>query len=111
MSMRMLPALCTGLMLAACNSMPPNAITEQSDIASARPGIPSDQCAFDLVRVPDTATFETDTASLDAEAQRVLGMQAEWLKCYGPVSVLIEGHAGERGTREYNLALGERRAH
>ncbi|MBZ6378930.1 MULTISPECIES: peptidoglycan-associated lipoprotein Pal [Pacificimonas] len=58
----------------------------------------------------DRVFFAFDSSSLDAEAQDTLRRQAEWLKQYTNVTVTIEGHADERGTREYNLALGERRA-
>lgn len=64
----------------------------------------------DGVNVGDRVLFETDSSVVNAEGQAVLAQQAEWLKANGSVNVLIEGHADERGTREYNLALGERRA-
>jgi peptidoglycan-associated lipoprotein len=54
--------------------------------------------------------FAYDSSVLDGEAQRKLKSQAEWLKSHPDVEVTIEGHADERGTREYNLGLGERRA-
>lgn len=56
------------------------------------------------------AYFAYDSSVLTAESQKKLDAQAEWLKSHGDVKVTIEGHADERGTREYNLALGERRA-
>ena len=58
----------------------------------------------------DRVYFATDSSVLNSEAQAVLRAQAEWLKSYTDLNVLIEGHCDERGTREYNLALGERRA-
>jgi peptidoglycan-associated lipoprotein len=54
--------------------------------------------------------FEFDIASLTAEAQEILRAKAEWLRDNPGVRVLIEGHCDERGTNEYNLALGDRRA-
>lgn len=60
--------------------------------------------------VGDRVFFETDSSVVTGEGQATLSNQAEWLKANGSVNVLIEGHADERGTREYNLALGERRA-
>ena len=54
--------------------------------------------------------FEYDSVVLTPEATRVLDQQAAWLKQYPDVIVTIEGHTDERGTREYNLALGDRRA-
>ena len=55
--------------------------------------------------------FEFDSASLTAEAQEILRAKAEWLRANPGVRVLIEGHCDERGTNEYNLALGDRRAY
>ena len=60
--------------------------------------------------VGDTVNFVVNSSSLNAESRSVLAGQAEWLKSHPDVSVVIEGHCDERGTREYNLALGERRA-
>lgn len=60
--------------------------------------------------VGDRVFFGTDEYALNAEAQATLRRQAQWLQQYPQASLLIEGHADERGTREYNLALGERRA-
>jgi len=58
----------------------------------------------------DRILFETDSYSVDAEDRAVLDAQAAWLQANPNVRVTIEGHADERGTREYNLALGDRRA-
>jgi peptidoglycan-associated lipoprotein len=58
----------------------------------------------------DTIYFETDRYNIDAEDQSALQMQAQYLSQYGSARATVEGHADERGTREYNLALGERRA-
>lgn len=63
-----------------------------------------------VVNVGDRVFFGYDRYDLTPEAQRTLELQAEWLKRYPNVNVTIAGHADERGTREYNLALGERRA-
>ncbi len=60
--------------------------------------------------VGDRVFFDFDRYDLSAEAQSQLQRQAAWLQQYPAVTVTIEGHADERGTREYNLALGERRA-
>lgn len=54
--------------------------------------------------------FDFDKSNLMSEARAVLDRQAEWLIQYTGYSVTVEGHCDERGTREYNLALGERRA-
>jgi peptidoglycan-associated lipoprotein len=58
----------------------------------------------------DTVHFATDSSDIDSEAQGILTRQAAWLAKYPNVQVTIEGHCDERGTREYNLALGDRRA-
>jgi len=63
-----------------------------------------------VVNVGDRVFFGYDRHDLTPEGQRTLEMQANWLKQYPAVNVSIEGHCDERGTREYNLALGERRA-
>ena len=54
--------------------------------------------------------FETDSSDLTPQSQATLGKQVEWLMHYSQYTFTIEGHADERGTREYNLALGARRA-
>jgi peptidoglycan-associated lipoprotein len=54
--------------------------------------------------------FEFDSANLSVEAQKILRSKAEWLQANPRVQVIIEGHCDERGTTEYNLALGDRRA-
>lgn len=58
----------------------------------------------------DRVYFGFDRANLDAEAVNVLKAQAEWLKANPGKTVTIQGHTDDRGTREYNLALGDRRA-
>ena len=58
----------------------------------------------------DRILFDFDSYALDAEDRATLDTQAAWLTRYPTVRVTIEGHADERGTREYNLALGDRRA-
>ena len=58
----------------------------------------------------DTVLFATDSSDVDSEATSILTRQAAWLQKFPNVRVTIEGHADERGTREYNLALGDRRA-
>jgi peptidoglycan-associated lipoprotein len=72
-------------------------------------GPPGSQQEF-LVTVGDRVFFETDSSSLTATAQATLDKQAAWLNKYTNYRILIEGHADERGTREYNIALGARRA-
>jgi peptidoglycan-associated lipoprotein len=62
------------------------------------------------VNVGDLVYFSTDSTDLTPEAQTILQKQAQWLKQYPQFTVTIEGHADERGTREYNIALGAKRA-
>ena len=63
-----------------------------------------------VVNVGDRVFFETDSAELTPQAQNTLDKQAQWLARYNRYAFTIEGHADERGTREYNIALGARRA-
>ena len=62
------------------------------------------------VNVGDRIFFETDSSSLTAASRTTLDRQATWLARYQRYPITVEGHADERGTREYNLALGARRA-
>ena len=71
-------------------------------------GPPGSQQEF-LVTVGDRVFFETDSSALTPTAQQTLDKQAAWLNRYSNYRILIEGHADERGTREYNIALGARR--
>ncbi len=61
-------------------------------------------------RIGDTVHFEMDSSELTAEGRSVLNGQAVWLRQYANYPITVEGHADERGTREYNIALGGRRA-
>tara|TARA_B100000579_G_scaffold274557_1_gene226850 strand:+ start:148 stop:678 length:531 start_codon:yes stop_codon:yes gene_type:complete len=82
-------------------------ITETSpESASIVPGSQEDL----IVNVGDRVFFNYDSSDLDSDAQELLQDQVAWLKQYSDVSVIVEGHCDERGTREYNLALGEKRA-
>ncbi|MGO8955675.1 MAG: peptidoglycan-associated lipoprotein Pal [Rhodomicrobium sp.] len=61
-------------------------------------------------RIGDTVHFETDSPELTPEGRSIVNAQAVWLRQYANYPINIEGHADERGTREYNIALGARRA-
>ncbi len=74
--------------------------------ASAAPGSQQDF----VVNVGDRVFFDTDSSELSDQARATLDKQAQWLNNYNRYSFTIEGHADERGTREYNIALGARRA-
>jgi len=68
------------------------------------------QDSFEAHAGTDRVFFAFDSAELSPSARNTLQQQAEWIAAQEGVDVLIEGHADERGTREYNLALGDRRA-
>ena len=72
-------------------------------------GDPSSPAYFQQA-IGDRVLFLVDQSSLTAEAQATLDQQAEWLLTNSDYQAVIEGHADERGTRDYNIALGERRA-
>ena len=63
-----------------------------------------------VVNVGDRVFFDVEKSNLSSEARAMLEKQVAWLKRYGNINVTVEGHCDERGTREYNLGLGERRA-
>ena len=94
------------LFLGACANDPGKLANKTSASNNAAAGSVED---FNL-NVGDRVFFETDQASLTAAARSTLQRQAVWLKTYPKIRVVIEGHADERGTREYNIALGARRA-
>ena len=75
-------------------------------MGAARPGTQEDL----VVNVGDRVFFGFDKSDLSSEARATLDRQSAWMKKYPSVKITMEGHADERGTREYNLALGERRA-
>jgi peptidoglycan-associated lipoprotein len=91
------------LMVAACAGKPK---TTASVGGAATPGSSQDF----VVNVGDRVFFETDSAELTIVSRTTLDRQAQWLNQYSRYGVTIEGHADERGTREYNIALGARRA-
>ena len=84
-----------------------NAQNDQVGMAGA--ATPGSQQDF-IVNVGDRVFFETDSSELTPQSRATLDKQAQWLTTYNRYSFTIEGHADERGTREYNIALGARRA-
>ena len=84
-----------------------NAQNDQVGMAGA--ATPGSQQDF-IVNVGDRVFFETDSSELTPQSRTTLDKQAQWLNQYGSYAFTIEGHADERGTREYNIALGARRA-
>jgi peptidoglycan-associated lipoprotein len=102
---RLAAALAAALAIAACASQ--NADNTQANANNAAPGSQQDF----VVNVGDRVFFETDSTDLTPQSRATLDKQAQWLTNYSQYSQLtIEGHADERGTREYNIALGARRA-
>src|SRR3712207_9239231 len=122
-SMLIVAAVGTALGLSACAKKKPaalpapaNAATTAESIGAAPEGqvgssvVPGSQADLVARAGSDRVLFDYDSYTLSGEARSILGRQAEWLKQHPGVSLAIEGHADERGTREYNLALGDRRA-
>ena len=95
-----------GLSLAACANKPDMAGANAGLAGSAAPGSAQDF----VVNVGDRVFFESDQTDLTPQAVVTLEKQARWLQTYNRYAFTIEGHADERGTREYNIALGARRA-
>jgi peptidoglycan-associated lipoprotein len=104
-----LAVLSTIFLLAGCHAPSGGSAGMSGNGSAGGPVTPGS--AEDLTQnVGDRVFFAFDSSSLSSEAQQTLQRQAAWLKQYPNVSVTVEGHCDERGTREYNLALGERRA-
>jgi len=97
-------ALIAGLALSACASKQAN-----DSLASAGSAAPGSHQDF-VVNVGDRVFFESDSTELTMQSRGTLDKQAQWLQQYANYTFTIEGHADERGTREYNIALGARRA-
>ncbi len=103
----LLTALAAAGLLVACSSDPETtANTGGAGAGTIRPGSQEDLVA----NVGDRVLFDTDRSSIRGDQRPVLERQARWMGQYPQVQVMVEGHADERGTREYNLALGQRRA-
>ena len=115
MKLNLPTAVATALLLAACSSTPNEPVaptdgltsTDQSGLSSS--ATPGSQADLEQ-NVGDRVLFGFDSVTLDDPARTILQRQAAWLQQYPSISATIEGHTDERGTREYNLALGERRA-
>ncbi len=105
------------LLLAACESTPETGGTGTGTGTSAattggttaRGPVPGSKEDF-VANVGDRVFFAFDKSDLSADARRTLERQAAWLRQWSNQRLTVEGHCDERGTREYNLALGERRA-
>lgn len=108
---RFAAALMAALAITACAKNPAEDDNGGSLAGGGRAGYaaPGSQQDF-VVNVGDRVFFETDSSDLTPTAQATLDKQAAWLQRYARYSFTVEGHADERGTREYNFALGARRA-
>jgi peptidoglycan-associated lipoprotein len=115
---KLIGSLALVLLVAGCSHKETTTGTEGQD-SMANGGIQSGGMAGaatpgseqDLVQnVGDRVFFELNQSDLSQEARQTLDRQAAWLKRYPAVRVTVEGHCDERGTREYNMALGARRA-
>jgi len=114
MALRFVSVLAALLLLAACETStqgsggaPGSGGANQS---SQLPGPRSGSAEDFVVNVGDRVFFDFDKYNLKPQSREALQRQAVWLKKFPSVTVTVEGHCDERGTREYNLALGERRA-
>jgi peptidoglycan-associated lipoprotein len=99
-------ALAASLAACANKELQPDGASLNGGKGSATPGSQRDFAQ----NVGDIVYFSTDATDLTPEAQQTLTSQARWLQQYAQYSITIEGHADERGTREYNIALGAKRA-
>jgi peptidoglycan-associated lipoprotein len=118
MRVKILSLFAAALLLAACETTPTGSGTTGGTGAAAggaaatpaRSGpVPGSQEDL-VVNVGDRVFFDFDKFDVKPAGQQVLQKQAAWLKTYPNVTITVEGHADERGTREYNLALADRRA-
>ena len=109
-AVRLAAALTAALAIAACSKTPdPNAAGGLGGGGVGGAAVPGSQQDF-VVNVGDRVFFETDSTDLTSQAQATLDKQSRWLGQYARYTITIEGHADERGTREYNFALGAKRA-
>ena len=104
MNRTLLGALAALSLLAGCGDT--TTTQTQTGTGAVRPGTQEDLVA----NIGDRVLFDTDRASIRADQRPILERQAGWMQTNAQVRVQVEGHADERGTREYNLALGQRRA-
>jgi peptidoglycan-associated lipoprotein len=103
---RVAAALFGALMMAGCANNPAANPNAANTAGNAPPGSAQEF----VVSVGDRVFFETDQTELTPQARTTLDKQAQWLQLYNRYTFTIEGHADERGTREYNIALGAKRA-
>jgi peptidoglycan-associated lipoprotein len=110
MNLKIVTAFAAALLLAACaSSKEPATTTDTGTTGATGQATPGSAEDFQ-VNVGDRVYFDYDSYEIRGDAQTTLQKQAAWLQQYANYTILVEGHCDERGTREYNLALGERRA-
>jgi peptidoglycan-associated lipoprotein len=111
MNLRPLALLAVVLLVAACTETPKSGgpgpgATTTTTTSNVVPGSKQDF----VQNVGDRVFFAFNESNITPEGRAILEKQADWLKRYQNVTITVEGHCDDRGTREYNLALGERRA-
>ena len=97
--------LVAGILLSACATSKKVSTQLEGDVYSG-----TDTVEYLASGVPDRVFFATNETVLTTASRETLRKQAGWLRKNSDINVVLEGHADERGTREYNLAIGERRA-
>jgi len=111
MTFRSLCVIAAMLLLAACSSSPQSSTNAGGTAAASSSSAVTPGSREDFVQnVGDRVFFDFDKSEIKPEGEQTLERQAAWLKKYPNVKVTVEGHCDDRGTREYNLALGARRA-
>jgi len=121
MRMKLLGLMAALLLVAGCTTPEETGDTDTgagetvSEVAPPPPPPPAPMPVIDpqedlVVNVGDRVFFDFDKSDLRPDAIDQLNRQSDWMKTNGSITVVIEGHCDERGTREYNLALGDRRA-
>src|SRR3977135_389667 len=104
-TLKLVGLLAAALSIGACAKNP----ADNPSAANASAAVPGSQQDF-VVNVGDRVFFETDSTELTPQSVARRQKQAQWLRSYSQYAFLSEGRADERGTREYNIALGARRA-
>lgn len=122
MRFQVLAVIAAAALIAGCETAPEQnaaasgaggstpAVTTQTQPTAQKMGPAAGSKEDFVVNVGDRVFFAFDKFDLSGDAQATLKKQAAWLQKYPNVTITVEGHCDERGTREYNLALGERRA-
>lgn len=101
------------VLVSACASGSKTVIEEEYDVIETQEqaDVMNDtNKVVEEIQVPDRVYFALNKYNITDDSAEILKLQAEWLKADSSINIIVEGHCDERGTREYNLALGERRA-